>query len=202
MGRRPGSGLEADCFFFPLSSNWPTSATLLLRPVRFRAFAERCLARTVAKGLSLSPFPSVSTILLMEREIESNRAKKHGGINFLPVIIPDSVLLSFLRGFFLLKGQIRQLREFNTTKRQKPNGLDEFAVATVPVDRRCASRNLWSGLALVLRHVCVTHMITVVVTSRHTYAIAPAAHTSTRAASLYAPAHHDNLRARQVHTRK
>lgn len=172
MGRRPGSGLEADCFFFPLSSNWPTSATLLLRPVRFRAFA---------KGLSLSPFPSVSTILLMEREIESNRAKKHGGINFLPVIIPDSVLLSFLRGFFLLKGQIRQLREFNTTKRQKPNGLDEFAVATVPVDRRCASRNLWSGLALVLRHVCVTHMITVVVTSRHTYAIAPAAHTSTRA---------------------
>lgn len=93
MGRRPGSGLEADCFFFPLSSNWPTSATLLLRPVRFRAFA---------KGLSLSPFPSVSTILLMEREIESNRAKKHGGINFLPVIIHHSSILS--SWFFSLKG--------------------------------------------------------------------------------------------------
>lgn len=57
MGRRPGcSGLEADCFFFPLSSNWPASATLLLQPVRFRAFVERRLLRTLAANSLLLSF--------------------------------------------------------------------------------------------------------------------------------------------------
>lgn len=149
MGRRPGSGLEADCFFFPLSSNWPTSATLLLRPVRFRAFAERCLARTVGKRLHSPPPPSsLRTILLTEREIESNS-------RFVRLSLP---------------GGLRNLIG-NLDEKPEANGESTNFRATVPVDRRCASRNLWLGLALVLRHVCVTHMITVVVTSRHTRAI-------------------------------
>lgn len=59
----------------------------------------------------------------------------------------------------------------NLDEKPEANGESTNFRATVPVDRRCASRNLWLGLALVLRHVCVTHMITVVVTSRHTRAI-------------------------------
>lgn len=152
MGRRPGSGLEADCFFFPLSSNWPTSATLLLRPVRFRAFAERCLARTVGKRLHSPPLlPLHALFFSTEREIESNSR---------------FVRLSFPRKKSRLRNLIGNLDE-----KPEANGESTNFRATVPVDRRCASRNLWLGLALVLRHVCVTHMITVVVTSRHTRAI-------------------------------
>lgn len=98
---------------------------------------------------SLSPPPSsLRTILLTEREIESNSR---------------FVRLSFPGGLRNLIGKLDEKPE--------ANGESTNFRATVPVDRRCASRNLWLGLALVLRHVCVTHMITVVVTSRHTRAI-------------------------------
>lgn len=98
---------------------------------------------------SLCPPPSsLRTILLTEREIESNSR---------------FVRLSFPGGLRNLIG--------NLDEKPEANGESTNFRATVPVDRRCASRNLWLGLALVLRHVCVTHMITVVVTSRHTRAI-------------------------------
>lgn len=101
---------------------------------------------------SLSPPPSsLRTILLTEREIESNSR---------------FVRLSFPRKKSRLRNLIGNLDE-----KPEANGESTNFRATVPVDRRCASRNLWLGLALVLRHVCVTHMITVVVTSRHTRAI-------------------------------
>lgn len=101
---------------------------------------------------SLSPPPSsLRTILLTEREIESNSR---------------FVRLSFPRKKSRLRNLIWKLDE-----KPEANGESTNFRATVPVDRRCASRNLWLGLALVLRHVCVTHMITVVVTSRHTRAI-------------------------------
>lgn len=68
------------------------------------------------------------------------------------------------------KSRLRNLI-WKLDEKPEANGESTNFRATVPVDRRCASRNLWLGLALVLRHVCVTHMITVVVTSRHTRAI-------------------------------